>query len=60
LARSRLAAATLQTAAQAAKAQLIPMDDAADPITILPSDQSPRSIKNKLSTRPNKFGGDSI
>ena len=49
--------AMAQTAPHKANVQSMPMAAPAVPMITLPSDQSPRSIKNKLSTRPSKFGG---
>ena len=43
--------------AQIAKVQLTPMADAEKPMKTLPSDHKPRSMKNRLKTRPKRFGG---
>jgi hypothetical protein len=57
LTTSRLKAAIEQTVPHAAKLQSMPMAEAAVPIKTLPKDHKPRSIKNRLSTRPNKLVG---
>ena len=57
LTTSRLKAAIEQTEPHAAKLQSMPMAEAAVPIKTLPKDHKPRSIKNRLSTRPSKLVG---
>ena len=56
----KLLAATVQATAQAAKVQSTPMAEAAVPMSTLPKDHNPLSIKNRLRTRPNRFDGVSI
>ena len=60
LVASKLPAANAQTIEQAAKVQLMPTAEAAVPMSTLPKDHKPRSMKNKLNTRPKRSDGVSI